>query len=135
MKLILSLFLFSSLALYSQELPLNSENFEDYIKEVYQDKAELLIFSKPEQLERKKKLLERVFIINGVGEKKDDFLDFENLYLVTTYNKGLKKNLPDDLDANQFNPFLYKMDIYNHQPVYYYYSKTRQLIKIYPSTD
>ncbi|MGB2088428.1 MAG: hypothetical protein ACPHVL_07275, partial [Psychroflexus salarius] len=55
------------------------------------------------------------------------------LYFDNTYNKELGTILPDYLEPSLFNPFLYKMDIYNDQTVFYYYSKSKQLIKIYPS--
>ncbi|TXE21580.1 hypothetical protein ES731_01380 [Psychroflexus gondwanensis] len=133
MKKLAIIFYFFSLTLFSQEIKLNVSNFENYIKEVYKDKADQLIFSNPKQLKNKKEILDRIVIINNVENMEEDYLDFETLYIVTTYNKDLSLSFPKRIYPDRFNPFLYKMNIYNDQPVYYYYHKTKQLIKIYPS--
>ncbi|QSS96977.1 hypothetical protein [Psychroflexus sp. ALD_RP9] len=132
MKLLIA-FLFASFIVNSQEIPLNSSNFNKYIKQVYLDQAETIVFSNPVHLKNKKALLKRVFIINNVKKPPKPYNDFGTLQKITTYNKELNTSLPDSLVRSQFNPFLYKMDIYNDQTVFYYYSKSKQLIKIYPS--
>lgn len=116
----------------AQETPLKSANFDDYIHEVYLESAETLIYSKPQQLEFKKQLLNRIVIINDVDEIESKYLDLEDVYIIKTYNSNLKASLPQRLDADTFNPFKYKLNIYNQEVVFYYYAKTQQLLKIYP---
>ncbi len=125
--------LFASFFVNSQEIPLKSSNFKKYINEVYLDQAETIVFSNPVHLKNKKALLKRIFIINNVERPSIKHDNFENLHKINTYNKKLGASLPDYLEPSLFNPFLYKMDIYNDQTVFYYYSKSKQLIKIYPT--
>jgi hypothetical protein len=110
------------------DLPLNKKELLQ-IKEVYGDKAENDILSKPQRLKDIKNILRnRVEIIQYQNKSLSGFKLLSEVSLFNDYNNNLKRDLI--FDKTNFNPLKYQFDFYSRNSSTYRVDNTQYLIVI-----
>ena len=115
---------------YSSNLdtPLNS-NETKMLKEVYADKLDEYILSKPNRLLSVKNILRnRVAIIELPAEKLKGLKNLSEVPLFNHYNSKLKRDTT--VDKNNFNPLKYEFDFYSRRASFIRIDNTNSVIHI-----
>lgn len=124
------IFMFMGLFLNAQsqneEFRFNANQIDKLIKEVYQDKAEKMIFSdKIRYNSFKDLLLNRVFVKKLRFKEGEDLVDLTQTPLLDTYNKNLIRNYA--FNQNTFNPLKYDIALFANDIILYRIDKQHVL--------
>lgn len=100
------------------------------LKEVYQDKLEIYVLSKPNRVKDFKHLLrERIYILeHSVSKDLSVYKSFLDLPLFNTYNANLQKGFKDTI--SNFNPLIYQFPWHSNEDVTYWIKGTKYTITI-----
>ncbi|MEJ6791580.1 MAG: hypothetical protein QNK89_02265 [Lacinutrix sp.] len=104
-----------------------------FINEVYLDKAQTLVLSKPQRVKDIKHILRnRVYIQEHVGKDLSPYKLLSTVPLFNNYNKELRRDT--FFDSNKFNVLKYSFDFYsrNKKVMTYRIDNTNYLINIKP---
>lgn len=143
------LFAISTFSVYAQsskkQQPLKVVNYGDninaplsakelaFINEVYANKAEVYVLSRPQRVKDIKHILRnRVYIQEHKNKDLSSYKPLSSVALFNTYNKGLKRDV--FFDSNEFNVLKYNFDFYSRttETLTYRIDNTNYLINIKP---
>lgn len=124
------IFLFFGLLVNAQsqneEIRFKAHQIDNLIKEVYQDKAEAIIFSDKIRYNGfKDLLLNRVYVRKLRFKEGEDLIDLTKTPLLDTYNKNLVRNYL--YNQNNFNPLKYDVALFSNKTVLYRIDKQHVL--------
>jgi len=116
------MFLFLGLSLNAQtknnEFKFKEHQIDNLIKEVYQDKAEAIIFSDAIRYKGfKNLLLNRISIYKQQFKKGEEYQNLSEVALLKTYNNNLFKDF--SFNQNKFNPLKYDINLFSNEVVIY----------------
>jgi|SRR5699024_705547 len=138
---ILSL-LFLTLGLQAQETEEYKEKyytpdpakFEQFVNQAYGDRAEELVFSrKTKKLILKDYLTNRIIIVDRNPELDIPAEHFQQLSNIGAFDYTTVPSLGGSINPDEFNPFYYKIDLYNTKEIQYIHiTGTHFYVKIEP---
>ena len=104
------------------------------LTEVYQDKLEAYVLSKPQKVKNLKHLLRNRIVIKEITNLKDDdkYTLLSEIELFDIYNKNLKRDA--SYNKATFNPLKYNLEFYRIGSIIYKIDGTTYFIIIKPQT-
>jgi len=104
------------------------------LTEVYQDKLEAYVLSKPQKVKNLKHLLRNRIVIKEIKNLKDDdkYTLLSEIELFDIYNKNLKRDA--SYNKATFNPLKYNLEFYRMGSIIYKIDGTNYFIIIKPQT-
>ncbi len=116
------IFLFLGLFVNAQsqdeEIRFKAHQIDNLIKEVYQEKAEAIIFSDKIRYNGFKDLLLNSIYVRKLRFKKgEELVDLTKAPLLTTYNQNLVRNYL--YNQNNFNPLKYDITLFSNETILY----------------
>lgn len=116
------IFLFLGLFVNAQsqdeEIRFKAHQIDNLIKEVYQEKAEAIIFSDKIRYNGfKDLLLNRIYVRKLRFKEGEELVDLTKAPLLTTYNQNLVRNYL--YNQNNFNPLKYDITLFSNETILY----------------
>lgn len=116
MFLLLGLFLNAQTK--NKQYKFNEAEVDKLIKEVYQDKADAIIFSDAIRYEGfKNLLLNRITIREQIFKEGEYYENLSDIPLLKTYNKNLSRNFM--FNKSNFNPLKYDINLFSNELIIY----------------
>ena len=110
----------------NEEFRFNANQIDKLIKEVYQDKAETMIFSDQIRYNSfKDLLLNRIFVKKLRFKEGEKLVDLTKAPLLNKYNKSLVRNYL--FNQNTFNPLKYDIALFSNEIILYRIDKNHVL--------
>jgi hypothetical protein len=115
------------------DAPLTAQELS-MIKEVYQDKLDAYVLSKPQKVKNLKHLLRNRIVIKEITNLKDDdkYTLLSEVELFDIYNPSLKRDVA--FNKSTFNPLKYNLEFYRMGSIIYKIDGTNFFIIIKPQT-
>lgn len=111
----------------------NEIQVENFIKEVFNEKANELVFnSNSKRLELITNFLNRIEIIERTDLKNKDIPLLSTIPLNNKYNINIKRDV--FIDKNTFNPLKYKFNMNSNEMLLYRIDNSDFIIRIYPNS-
>ncbi|EDP95373.1 hypothetical protein U8527_16955 [Kordia algicida OT-1] len=109
----------STFAQNTKEAPkVNPNQVDNFIKEVYQDQANAIVFSDPIRYKGfKDLLLNRISFYRLNYKLGEDFVNLSTVPLFRTYNKNIVRN--NMFNINKFNPLKYDINFFSNELIRY----------------
>lgn len=102
----------------NEEIRFKAHQIDNLIKEVYQEKAEAIIFSDKIRYNGfKDLLLNRIYVRKLRFKKGEELVDLTKAPLLTTYNQNLVRNYL--YNQNNFNPLKYDITLFSNETILY----------------